>query len=426
MVIDRTVGRSTLRSSLVIAGLALLIAGCASGTASPTASAGTATAGPSATPTPTAVPTPTPTPTPTAVPTPTPTPTAGAWVLGADSATLKKIQFYSVVWTGTRFVAAGILMDGSAVFLDSSNGLSWHLQSTSWANTTIGDLAVGPSGLVAVGFGASKMVSWTSADGLSWKLTPDAKSMHPAPGDILKASGVVPWTGGWVAVGEEDPTCMTGCDPIRAVVWTSLDGTAWAQVPAAPVLATGAMRGVAQWQGSFVAVGRAGKFAAVWTSADATTWARVPDAPAFHAPVGTDQEIGAGMASVAAGPDRLVAVGQVYTQGAVGSALAWSTAVGGPWLSGTGEKFLNGQMFSVAVVPTGYLAVGPSGDPSCLGGIWSSAAGTAWKCEAAAPGFAGFSPYDAASSPTREIVVGFGRPGGANGGAVWSRTLTTP
>jgi hypothetical protein len=132
------------------------------------------------------------------------------------------------------------------------------------------------------------------------------------------------------------------------------------------------------------------------------------------------------MASVAAGTDRLVAVGQVYTQGDVGPALAWSTAVGGPWLSGTGEKFLNGQMFSVAMVPTGYLAVGPSGDPSCLGGIWSSADGTAWKCEAAAPGFAGFSPYDAASSPTREIVVGFGRPGGANGGAVWSRPLTTP
>ena len=52
--------------------------------------------------------------------------------------------------------------------------------------------------------------------------------------------------------------------------------------------------------------------------------------------------------------------------------------------------------------------------------------GTAWKCEAASPGFAGFSPYDAVSSPTREIVVGFGRPGGANGGAVWSWPLTTP
>jgi hypothetical protein len=317
-------------------------------------------------------------------------------------------------------------MDGSAAFLDSDDGLTWHLQSTSWANKTIGHIAVGPTGLVAVGSGSGRMVGWTSSDGLSWTLAPDAKSMHPASGDQLKASGVAPWNGGWVAVGEEDPACTTGCNPVRAVVWTSPDGTTWTQVPAAPALASAAMASVTESQGSFVAVGRAGKFAAVWTSPDAKEWTRVPDTAAFHAPPGTDQEIGAGMAGVVAGADRVVAVGQVFSQGDIDSALAWTSVGGGPWQSATGEKFPNGQMFSVAAVPTGYLAVGPSGDPSCLGGIWSSGDGTAWKCEASAPGFEGFSPYAAASSPTLEVVVGFGRPGGANDGAVWSRPLTAP
>lgn len=423
MAIDRMVGRSLhgARRGIAVAGLALLVAGCGGGTVSPSASAaGTPTPAPAAgsTATPTVAPTP--------VPTPTPTPVAGPWTLGADSTSLQKIQFYTVIWTGTRFAAGAILMDGSAVFLDSTDGLTWHLQAASWKNTTIRHIAVGTGGLVAVGDRAGRMVSWTSTDGLAWTLTPDATSKHPAAGDSLKASGVATWSGGWIAVGEEDPTCMTGCAPVRAVVWTSADGAVWTPVAAAPELATAAMQAVTYWQGQYIAVGRAGKFAAVWTSTDGKVWARVPDTAAFHAPAGTDQTIGAGMAGVAAGSDRVVAVGQVFTQGDVGSALAWSQTVGGPWKSATGDKFLSGQMFAVSVVPTGFLAVGPSGSPSCLGGIWSSVDGAIWKCEASAAAFDGFAPYDAASSPTREIVVGFGRPGGAMTGAVWSRALTTP
>jgi hypothetical protein len=425
MAIDNSVWRSICgaRRGLAIAGLALLIAGCGGGTASPTTSAaGTPTPASTAT----ALPTATPTVAPTPVPTPTPTPRVGAWTLGADSASLKKIQFITVVWTGTRFAAGGVLMNGSAVFLDSADGLAWHLQTPSWSNATIRRIAVSSSGLVAVGDRAGRMLSWTSADGLAWTLTPDATSKHPASGDSLKTWGVAPWSGGWIAVGEEDPTCMTGCIPVRAVVWTSPDGAVWTQAAAAPELATAGMQAVTPWQGGYVAVGRAGKYAAVWTSTDGNIWARVPDTAAFHAPAGTDQEIGAGMAGVAGSGSHVVAVGQVFTQGAVGSALAWSETVGGPWASATGDKFLHGQMFAVAAVPTGFLAVGPSGLPSCRGGIWSSADGTAWKCEASAAGFEGFAPYDAASSPTREIVVGFGRPGGALTGSVWYRELTTP
>jgi hypothetical protein len=146
----------------------------------------------------------------------------------------------------------------------------------------------------------------------------------------------------------------------------------------------------------------------------------------FHAPAGTDPAIGATMSAIAAGSDRLVGVGQVFSLGGVDSALGWWSPDGATWNGATGEKFLNGQIFGVAAVPTGYLAVGPSGSPSCLGGIWSSTDGASWKCEASAAGFDGFAPYAVASSPTLEVAVGFGRPGGSITGAVWTRMLTAP
>jgi hypothetical protein len=68
---------------------------------------------------------------------------------------------------------------------------------------------------------------------------------------------------------------------------------------------------------------------------------------------------------------------------------------------------------------------GPSGDPSCLGGIWSSSDGQAWRCDASDPSFTGFGPYAAAGSPDVEIAVGLtsAGPESPDGlpGAVWSR-----
>jgi hypothetical protein len=420
-------GGKSAKFLLILAGaLAIAAAGCGSSATTPTPAA---SAIESATPAATVPATPlaTPTPAPTVAPTPTPTPIVGAWKPVADSATLKKIQFYKVAWTGSRFAAGGVATDGSAVFLDSTDGLTWNLQPTVWKDATIRGLASGPGGLVAVGERSGRMASWTSTDGLSWVLAPDATSMHPAKGHSFIVSDVAPASGGWMAVGEEIPTCMTGpCAPVRAVVWASADGVAWTQAPAAAPLAKAAMTGIVQWHGTFVAVGRAGKYAAVWTSSDGTAWTRVPDSAAFHAPKGTDQEIGASMTAIAGGSDRLVAVGQVFSQGSVSSALGWWSSDSAKWTGAKGEKFLFGQIFDLAAVPTGYLAVGPCGSPSCLGGIWSSTDGAAWKCEASAAGFKGFAPYDVASSPTIEVVVGFGRPSGAATGAVWTRTLTAP
>jgi hypothetical protein len=414
---------SAMLSIVLVGAVALAAGGCQTVPATPSPTPALGGSMPMS-PAPTA--TATPTPATILAPTPTPSPAVGAWNPAPDSPALDQAQFVCVVWTGSRFVAGATLMNGSAVFLDSSDGTSWHAQSASWPDAIIRALAVGPGGLVAVGDKAGRMVGWTSTDGLSWSLAPDAAAMNPAAGKTFRLQGVTAVSGGWMAVGAEYPSCMVGCVPDRAVVWKSPDGVAWSRSPAAAPLANAGMTGVVQWKGGFVAVGSAGKSAAVWTSSDAVAWARVTDSPVFHAPTGTDQTIGATISAIAAGSDRLVAVGQVLTQGDVESALPWWSSDGVTWNAATGEDFLDGQIFGVAAVPTGYLAVGPSGPPSCLGGIWSSTDGTSWKCEASTAGFDGFAPYAAAASPTLEIVVGFGRPGGAITGAVWTRTIAAP
>jgi hypothetical protein len=82
----------------------------------------------------------------------------------------------------------------------------------------------------------------------------------------------------------------------------------------------------------------------------------------------------------------------------------------------------------VASTPGGFVATGPSGGESCLGGFWASANGHAWRCVASARRFAGFGPYAAASSGEVDVAVGTTSVGwdedagdGAPG-AVWYRT----
>lgn len=106
--------------------------------------------------------------------------------------------------------------------------------------------------------------------------------------------------------------------------------------------------------------------------------------------------------------------------------MAWWSEDGDTWSSGAVELSLGGAMYRVAAVPTGFLGVGPSGSPSCLGGIWSSGDGKSWRCVANDATFQGFAPADAAASPSREVVVGYGSPNGALNGSIWYRDISQP
>lgn len=383
--------------------------------------------------------TPTPTGTPSAEPstlafTASPSPTAsatpgvaGAWERAPDQPSLRAVQLQQVAWTGSRFIATG----SGGQFLDSPDGLTWNVQGGSWPEGAVSGMASSERGIVAVGRFDDHAASWYSSDGLTWTLSPDDASLHGAPDTQMSMRDVTETNEGWLAVGAENQPCQLDCPTgSRAVIWSSADGMHWTQEPASPSLANAAMAGVTRGGPGYVAVGQPvsllPSFGIVWTSADGRSWSRVADAPMFHAPPGTDQTFGAFMFAVTTGRDgMLVAVGTVGTQAEIGSALAWWSTDGQTWTAGIGDRFLYGQLFNVAATPTGFLATGPSGTPSC--GIWSSIDGRSWSCVAEDPAFYDFAAYAAAGSSDVEVVVGFGPPfslqGGAPAASVWVRSV---
>ncbi len=409
----------------------LLVAGC--GPAATPAPTGGSPIPPSAAPSQAAATSPIPTATPSVEPSASGAP--GDWTPVLDQPASSETQLTDVVWTGARFVAAGTLDTSDPVFVDSTDGRTWHVQPSLSQTARVQDLATGPDGIIAVGLDGSNARSWVSKDGLSWTAAPVTAALRPAAGRGIRMNGVT-WTGAaWLAVGEEDTVCDYNCDSAssdRAIVWSSVNGLDWSRAPATASLARAAMNDVARGGPGFVAVGGApdrvattqvAQHAVVWTSTDGRTWSRVVDSPVDHAPAGTDQTFGVSMSSIATDGSHLVAVGSVATQGDVGSALAWVSTDGKTWIRGTAGDFLNGQLFNVAAVPGGFLGTGPSGTDSCLGGIWSSADGTAWTCVATDSSIGGFAAVDGTASPTTFVVVGEATTEVSLPAGIWTRPV---
>jgi hypothetical protein len=271
-------------------------------------------------------------------------------------------------------------------------------------------------------------MSWQSNDGLAWA-TAKPTFGKGSGDDTIEVTDVVATDTGWLAVGREDPYCNMNCglEPVRALVWSSSDGLTWTRLPDQKAFKGGAMTSVVRTTNAFVAVGSAGLNAAAWTSPDGLVWTRTADAPVFHAALSADGDAATQMASVALG-SVLVAVGTEFPIGGdkARTARAWWSADGVTWVEAKGELFEEGQLFQVAATSRGFLAGGPSGPPSCGGGVWASTDGRSWLCASSASEYAGMTPYAAAASPTIEIVVGFdgsiesdaGSPGG-----VWWRLI---
>ncbi len=361
---------------------------------------------------------------PAAVPTASPEP--GAWAPVPSQEAVSGVQLQDVVWTGSRFVAVGGALDGDHVFLNSPDGLTWHRQASGGGTDAPGRLATGPGGLVAVGTIDDRPASWTSSDGLAWTEHADAFPVPALGTDDIEVTDVIATDDGWLAVGRRDPACRLNCglDPIRAYVWTSSDGARWTKLDDQAPLEGGGIEAVARTDGEFVAAGVVSGRAAIWTSPDGSTWTRVPDDPMF----GDVAALGTQATGVAA-RDGVVAVLGISAGEAARGVRAWWSTAGTTWSEGSVETPANGQVFSVTATPSGFLAAGPSGDSSCLGGIWDSTDGRAWRCVATDPAFAGFGPYAVAASDTLEVAVGLGvagwdeNAGRGMPGAVWVRRL---
>lgn len=344
-----------------------------------------------------------------------PSPTADRWLPVPSQASISSVQFEDIVWTGRRFVAVGL-----HEFLESVDGLEWHLRGNTRAEAYLTGLAAGPRGIVAVGAMNERPASWFSNDGLTW--APGGQGLASAEtgsrtaalsvGDTgdhtVAVTDVVSAREGWLAVGREDPPCYLNCglDPVRALAWTSADGIHWKRVADQAALADGGMDAVTAGGPGFVAAGSAAGHAAIWTSVDGVRWSRVRDDPMFHP---RDPALATTASGATSGHGVVVVVGNDPQQdvGAGGGVRAWWSADGRTWREAAGEAFLDGQAFHVTSTPAGFLMAGPSGAASCLGGIWASADGRDWLCAAEDPVFAGFAAYAAAASPSIEIVVGF-------------------
>jgi hypothetical protein len=346
------------------------------------------------------------------------------------------VQFLRVVWIGTRFVATATALDtNGGVFLDSADGITWNRQTTASADEMPLVLAAGPSGVVATGSTDDHVTAWFSLDGLTWTVRQDA---FPAPRGEggqsgptrFTVQGVVATADGWLAVGREDPVCQLDCGtaPVRALIWKSSDGLAWTAVADAPGFAGRGMDAVMRTADGFVAVGLGKARAAVWTSRDGATWTPVADQPVFHSRPDIDPGSWVEMMGVAVDHGVIVAAGMDGPQGGgENSVRAWWSLDGRTWSEATGERFHGGQVFGLTSTPAGFVATGPSGQESCLGGIWESADGRAWSCAASDPSFAGFGPYAAAASPSVVVAVGLDSSGPESDqgwpGGVWRKAL---
>jgi len=384
---------------------------------------------PGASPAPSTAGSPTVSPAPSVVMSPPPSgpPVATRWTPVAQQQDVAGVQFQDVVWTGSRFVATAMATDGGGVFVDSTDGLTWHRQTMAGPISVFGRLAAGPLGLVAIGTDSDgHAISRFSTDGLSW--SPATTTFGSASGTTaIQVTDVIATNGGWLAVGREDPQCVYNCGvtPIRAVVWSSTDGLHWTRHASQTSMTGRAMTGVAALGSGFVAVGTTGTAAAVWTSNDGVSWTRAADVAAFRATSGSTAATSLGMTAVAVDRGVVVAVG-TESDGDAGRARAWRSVDGRTWAAAQGDRFVNGQMFDVAVIPRGFVATGPSGDPGCTGGLWESADGRAWTCAVEGPPYAGMAPYAAAASTSIEVAVGLdtsvNAPDGYPGG-IWWRSL---
>lgn len=202
-------------------------------------------------------------------------------------------SYQAVVAGGAGFVAAGTAQDAldhsTGVFATSVDGLNWSEgpPTAAMAGATIGGLAAGPSGLVAVGQLGGRPAVWTSPDGLSW--TPVGLANAPTGGtmtDVAQAGAH------WVAVGSRAG---------QATAWTSNDGASWQPSPPGSGLEGTTVRRIVAIGSGFVALGESSPGdGAAWQSADGTSWTQLNTGDIFN---------NGGVSAVGAVDGRLVLFG---------------------------------------------------------------------------------------------------------------------
>jgi len=237
----------------------------------------------------------------------------------------------------------------------------------------LADVAVRGDRLVAVGYvgleGRWRARAWSSSDGLSWTVHP----IDERVGSFAVAIAVAP-DGTFVAVGRAGR---------EAAAWRSPDGVAWERSTVGSLVADGAdrpasaaerMAAVLATADGLLAGGSAGpelgeRRARLWRSVDGATWTPVSDDPATF--------VGAEVAAITEVTGGYVALGRLGSGARPTGSLAWTSDDGRTWQRVDDPALAGGLAVAIVATPAGVLAVGSDADER-EAVAWSSADGRSW------------------------------------------------
>jgi hypothetical protein len=159
------------------------------------------------------------------------------WTPVADDANaFADAEVRSIVWTGSRYVAVGLLGDAfrptGSVAWTSPDGEHWTLVDAPALKTgrTVSLVVTPQGGLLAVGAGLDQeeALVWRSPDGRSWTQVPGEASRRHA--GTIRMNDVTVMNGLYVAVGD-----YAVLQYATMIVWTSTDGLHWEKAHEVPV-----------------------------------------------------------------------------------------------------------------------------------------------------------------------------------------------
>ena len=171
---------------------------------------------------------PSPTPTPSVTPAPA-VPTAWTEVLGQTA--LAGDQVTGVIAFSGGLLAFG-QGDGHVPMWLSKDGRTWDRVPTqpslSDPNLVVTDVAAGPAGFVAIGETQRSGAALTSSDGLTWQRSPDQASLRPRSGQTIRMAAVAATPKGFVAVGGAVKSRVgVSLQAVAPMTWSSADGRSW-------------------------------------------------------------------------------------------------------------------------------------------------------------------------------------------------------